>query len=118
MRPGGRRKWVTLGLLLVLLAALGRVAWSRWGQLGAPQAALEGRYRREEQWIAAEVVQDIAEMTLFADAPRPGDSLDFSIDSAPAGGPAAGVRVSFTLGDKGRVDRTVEWRHHIWSPED
>jgi hypothetical protein len=119
-RPGGVRKAITLGILLVLLGVLGRVAWLRWGQLGAPQAKLEGAYRSEEQWIAGEIVRDIVEMTAFAAAPGrpPSDSIDFSIEALPPGGATAGVRVAFSPAGRRRMEHAVEWRRHIWAPED
>src|SRR5687768_9084288 len=92
--------------------------WSRWGRrLGAPEVALTGAYRTEEQWLAAEIVQDIAEMALHAKK-LPTSDLGFTIDSLPAGTAPRGVRVSFKLGSAGPLNHDVKWQRHIWSPLD
>jgi hypothetical protein len=112
------RRTLTVALLLGLVAVLGKLLWSRWGRLGAAEAKLEGRFQTEEQWLVAEVVQDLAEMALYASGgSQAGDAADFAIENLSAGGSPAGYRVSFSLGTKGRYDDTVQVQPHIWSPD-
>src|SRR6266540_2659064 len=70
MKTGALRRVLSLAVLVVLAVVLAGLVWSRWGSLAAPEAALEGRYRTEEQWIAAEIAQDILEMAQYAKDPR------------------------------------------------
>jgi hypothetical protein len=108
------RKWLSLGVLVVLASALGWLAWMNWGTLGAPRAELAGRYKTEEQWIAGEIARDLAEMAAHAGGRRADDrSLAFSIEAPSPGG----VRVSFTLGDAGPASHEIRWGDHVWAPD-
>jgi hypothetical protein len=115
MAPGTLRKWFSVTVLLALVATLANIAWSRWGQLGSPQATLEGRHRTEEQWLAAEVASDIMEMALLAAGRPPADNLDVGGVALPAGGPP-GVKLTFKLDGK-EVSQAIQWEEHIWAPE-
>lgn len=115
MAAGKSRTALSAVVLLVLLAVLGNIAWSRWGQLGAPAAALETRHRTEEQWLASEVSSDIVEMALLAAGRSPARDLDVSVVAPPLSAPP-GVVLSFDLDGKA-VTHTIQWQEHVWAPE-
>ena len=115
MATGKLRKGLSAVVLLVLAAVLANMTWSRWGQLGAPPATLESRYRTEEHWLAAEVSSDIVEMALLAKGRPPAETLDVTI-LAPAVGAPPGVQLSFKLDGKD-VTQPIQWHEHIWAPE-
>jgi len=104
------RRKLSLLILLLLGAYLGNLVWSRWGRLGAAEAPLQGRFATEEQWIVAEIAQDVAEMAFYASAKRPpGGALAFSIRgrSAPRGG---STRPSCRRSTSGLPAPTRPWR--------
>ena len=73
------RKWLGGIVLVCLLAAFGYVAKGQITgglRLGSTPAALESRWRTEEEWIVDSIVRDLAEMARFArdgQVPRPGE---------------------------------------------
>ena len=118
LKAGSARKAITLVVLLALLGVLGVVVSNRWGSIGAPEATVAGRYSTEEQWIVAEIAQDIVEMASYAsDQRRKTGGFDFVIDG-PQGEPPS-AKVSFLLpGGTGRLSHEVVIRNHVWSSED
>ena len=106
------RTRIGLGVLIVLVAALGYRVWSRGLglRLGAPASTLAGPHRTEAQWAAAEVVTDIAEMLRYASdaSARPGD---VTVEVTPAG---TGFQARVTWAGH-TVDVPIDGRDGVWS---
>ena len=112
------RSWLGGILLFCLLGTLGYVAKGQITsglRLGSAPAALESRWRTEEEWIVDSIVRDLAEMARFArdgQLPRPGE-VDVTLAPAAVG---ASRTVTIDLAPGRRVQRELPLTTFIWSP--
>ena len=114
------RKWLGGIVLVCLLAAFGYVAKGQITgglRLGSTPAALESRWRTEEEWIVDSIVRDLAEMARFArdgQVPRPGE-VEVNLAPESAGAPRT---VTVDLAPGRRVQRELPLTTFIWSPSE
>ncbi len=115
------RRSLAVVVLLVLAGVLAWLApWSALRPAPAPTPCVrtvEAPWATEDEWLAGEVLRDLAEMTAWArDAARyRPPQVGVGVRPAPAGATALQLDVDLGLGPGKRV---VDLRHYVWSPED
>lgn len=115
------RRSLAVVVLLVLAGVLAWLApWSALRPAPAPTPCVrtvEAPWATEDEWLAGEVLRDLAEMTAYArDAARyRPPQVGVGVRPAPAG--ATALQLDVDLGP-GPGKRVVDLRHYIWSPED
>ncbi len=110
--------------VVVLLVLVGATAWLALWSTPTPAPVptpcvrtVAAAWATEDEWLAGEVLRDLAEMTARARDAAHYRPARVGLGARPAPASATTLQLDVDLGP-GAGRRVVDLRHHVWSPED
>ena len=109
------RKYVLLGLFVLLLPVLGYV-WFARGSPGKSLPRLESPWATEEEWLVDQVARDLAEMAVFARSGRGPATVTVTVEVEEKNAGTGVWTVSARMPGAPPVQQTLKTDASVWSP--